>query len=221
MLLKAFLPLATKRHVERRIVPGISAQRLFEVVLDVNAYQTFLPYCRHSQIDKQLAADAFRATLTVGIPPVLVETYTSHVAYHRRPSKTPCENAAPTTASTDDNNEDHPVFTVTTRSVESHYIESLWSRWKLQDVRPTKNTAGEATNDVSTVPATSATSTGGSNSPSDPSNEACRVEFEVEMQVRDPIIAAALDQLLPKVAVQQVDAFIQRSKTTTTGRKQQ
>jgi ribosome-associated toxin RatA of RatAB toxin-antitoxin module len=213
MLLKAFLPLVTKRHVERRIVPGISAQRLFEVVLDVNAYRTFLPYCRHSQIDQRLASDAFRATLTVGIPPVLVETYASHVVFHRRPSRTQGDkNAAPTTASTDDNDDRYPVFTVTTRSVESHYIESLWSRWKLQDVQPTTNTANGQTNDVATAPTTSAASTGGSISPSDPSYEACRVEFEVEMQVRDPIIAAALDQLLPKVAVQQVDAFLQRSK---------
>jgi ribosome-associated toxin RatA of RatAB toxin-antitoxin module len=219
MLLKAFLPLVTKRHVERRIVPGMSAQRLFEVVLDVNAYQTFLPYCRHSQIDNQLASDAFRATLTVGIPPVLVETYTSHVVYHRRASQPQGDNT-PATASTDDNDDEYPVFTVTTRSVESHYIESLWSRWKLQDVQPTTNTARESTNDISYAKAR-ATSTGGSNSPSEPSTMACRVEFEVEMQVRDPIIAAALDQLLPKVAVQQVDAFIQRSKTTTTGRKQQ
>jgi ribosome-associated toxin RatA of RatAB toxin-antitoxin module len=220
MLLKAFLPLVTKRHVERRIVPGISAQRLFEVVLDVNAYQTFLPYCRQSKIDKQLASDAFRATLTVGIPPVLVETYTSHVVFHRRPSIQQGDNATPTTASTDDSDDRHPVFTVTTRSVESHYIESLWSRWKLQDVRPTNTKANDdPTNDDSTTATSATSSTGGSNSPSEPSYEACRVEFEVEMQVRDPIIAAALDQLLPKVAVQQVDAFLLRSKTT--GRRQQ
>jgi ribosome-associated toxin RatA of RatAB toxin-antitoxin module len=220
MLLKAFLPLVTKRHVERRIVPGISAERLFQVVLDVNSYQTFLPYCRQSRIDKSLSSDAFRATLTVGIPPVLVETYTSHVVFHRRPTATR-QQQGDNAATSGDANDDRPVFTVTTRSVESHYLESLWSRWKLQDVQPSKIAAN---NDPSSSAST--TTTGGSNSPpssffDDQYSAACRVEFEVEMQVRDPIIAAALDQLLPKVAVQQVDAFLQRSRTTERKPKQQ
>jgi ribosome-associated toxin RatA of RatAB toxin-antitoxin module len=219
MLLKAFLPLVTKRHVERRIVPGVSAERLFEVVLDVDAYQTFLPYCRQSRIDKSLSSDAFRATLTVGIPPVLVETYTSHVVFHRRPPATRQQQSD--NAATSGEANDSPVFTVTTRSVESHYLESLWSRWKLHVVQPTKIAAN---NDPSS--AASTTTYEGSNSPSsslfdDQCSAACRVEFEVEMQVRDPIIAAALDQLLPKVAVQQVDAFLQRSRTTERKPKQQ
>jgi ribosome-associated toxin RatA of RatAB toxin-antitoxin module len=39
---------------------------------------------------------------------------------------------------------------------------------------------------------------------------ACKIDFEVEMTVRDPVIVATLDNVLQQVAQKQVDAFEKR-----------
>lgn len=43
-----------------------------------------------------------------------------------------------------------------------------------------------------------------------PHTDGCRVAFQVEMTVSDPLIATTLDQVLQQVAKQQVQAFAQR-----------
>jgi ribosome-associated toxin RatA of RatAB toxin-antitoxin module len=200
MILKSLLPLVTKRHVERRLLPHVPADRLLKVVLDVNAYQDFLPYCRHSRVTKRFPnSDSFQATLTVGIPPVLLETYVSHVVVQESLQGAQGSESAASIK----------TYTVTTRSIQSQYLESLWSRWKLQDVMKRTKPIGAATS-ISQHNVGDRIETGHADHGAGAVSGGCLIEFEVEMGVRDPIIAAALDQLLPKVAVQQVDAFVAR-----------
>jgi ribosome-associated toxin RatA of RatAB toxin-antitoxin module len=218
MIIKSLLPLVTKRHVERRFLPEIAAERLLKVVVDVNAYQDFLPYCRHSRVTKRFPnSDSFQATLTVGIPPVLLETYVSHVVVteEESPHGTTPESGAAAVATA-------KAFTVTTRSIQSQYLESLWSQWKLRDATKRTEAYTSPYDSKSRDPLSSSPPSISSKFPL-PQNvgdkkletiqhSGCHVEFEVQMSVRDPIIAAALDQLLPKVAVQQVDAFVARCR---------
>jgi ribosome-associated toxin RatA of RatAB toxin-antitoxin module len=186
MILRSFLPSVTKRHVEKKILAA-PALHLFRIVADVDAYSTFLPLCSKSRIIRRLppsqpsspaAAAAFyagvvnhhhhhhhqsnnnndeqrfEAMLTVGLPPLFQETYTSLVVANRR------------------------QLTITSTSIQSSpTIDSLTSLWSLKEID------------------------GG---------ESCEVQLEVAMTVRDPIIIAALDQVLATVARQQVAAFSKR-----------
>jgi ribosome-associated toxin RatA of RatAB toxin-antitoxin module len=95
----------------------------------------------------------FEAELTVGLPPLFKETYTSLVVTN--PS----------------------LLTIASTSIKSQNIEQLNSLWQLQEMDDGK---------------------------------CCEVRLEVSMTVRDPIIVAALDQVLAGVASQQVAAFSKR-----------
>lgn len=171
MILKSFLPLVTKSHVEQRVLATRPAH-LFNIICDVDAYAQFLPLCSHSKVlSRSTDGRSFRATLTVGIPPLLVETYVSHVTVN--PQR----------------------WTVESKSVESQVLESLRSRWQLHDVSRSSSSSLSA-------------GRGG-----DEAEPACRVDFWVEMSVRDPVMASALDSLLRQVAHRQVDAFAVRCRS--------
>lgn len=123
MILRSLLSPATKRHVESRVLQT-HPQHLFRIIQDVDHYSEFLPLCwsskvllhdNHQRIEK-MREHSFRATLTVGMPP-LQETYVSHV--HVIPE----------------------TLTVETKSVESKLFDSLSSRWQLT---PNKNSPNES-----------------------------------------------------------------------------
>ena len=56
-------------------------EQIFDVVLDVGAYQNFLPWCQKSVILSD-GHNKMLAEMTIGIPP-LSERYTSKVSYRR------------------------------------------------------------------------------------------------------------------------------------------
>lgn len=194
----------TKRHIEQQVLHNTNIHKLFRVIQDVDQYSTFLPLCTYSKIipssQRILNEDGrhyFEATLTVGVPPFLQETYDSAVFI------------------------DHHNYTVETHSIKSQKFDSLKSFWKLSPSSlPTTTTAldhvtlGENTNPnlpnnihphsqhhpQIPQPPTAVEST-------------THVYFMVEMTVSDPFIVTTLDQLLVKVAKQQVEAFAQRCQT--------
>lgn len=156
MILKSFLSPVTKQHVERKILAA-TASHLFRIVADVDAYSQFLPLCSHSRVLRRLPSSnpqekRFEAELTVGLPPLFKETYTSLVV----------ANAAD--------------WTIQSTSIKSETMDSLYSLWTLRDMTENR----------------------------------CDVQLEVSMTVRDPIIIAALDNVLQGVASQQVQAFAKR-----------
>ncbi|CAG7725012.1 unnamed protein product [Allacma fusca] len=69
-----------KIYSERRLM-GYSMEQMFDVVLDVAAYDKFLPWCQSSVILSQ-KPNFLLAELRIGINP-LTEKYTSNVTYSR------------------------------------------------------------------------------------------------------------------------------------------
>jgi coenzyme Q-binding protein COQ10 len=107
-MLKSLFPIVTKRHVERKIL-HTPPRHLFRIIEKVDEYSQFLPLCSFSKVLRR-DGNHFDATLTVGLPPLFSETYTSRVR-----------------VSSSDN-----VWTVHTKSIESSLFESLESRWTLK-----------------------------------------------------------------------------------------
>ncbi|GKY91869.1 hypothetical protein MPSEU_000158500 [Mayamaea pseudoterrestris] len=105
-LFRSLLPSVTKSHSERRIL-RTNPHHLFNIINDVDKYHTFLPLCTRSKIIWR-SSNEYRATLTVGLPPLLEETYTSHVV----------SNAT--------------RLIVTAKSIQSHRFKALSSEWKLR-----------------------------------------------------------------------------------------
>ncbi|RWS10382.1 coenzyme Q-binding protein COQ10 B: mitochondrial-like isoform X3 [Dinothrombium tinctorium] len=66
-----------KQYYERRIL-GYSKEMLFDVVARVEDYNQFLPACIRSEITFR-GPDFVKAELEIGFPPMIVESYTSHV----------------------------------------------------------------------------------------------------------------------------------------------
>lgn len=106
MILRSLLPSVTRSYSESRIL-NTCPRHLFQIINDVDQYSKFLPLCRQSRILWR-SGDIYRATLTVGIPPLFEETYISHVVA------------------------DQERLLVTAKSVESRLFESLSSQWRLQ-----------------------------------------------------------------------------------------
>ena len=75
------------------------------------------------------------------------------------------------------------VWIVEAKSIQSKLFDSLKSRWRLSLAH------NEQSNDVS-----------------------CRVNFDVEIQVSNPMISFTLDKVLKDVAEKQVEAFEKRCK---------
>lgn len=177
-LFKSFSSPVTKRFVERRLLQT-NPWHLFRIIQDVDHYSSFLPLCTHSQVlGVQKNGRQFEATLTVGFPYVgglLQETYVSRVQVNPE------------------------ELTVTAKSIESHWFDSLQSTWKLGEVweQPPQDNKNSKNPDLKSTPV---------------DLPICNVNFEVEMTVRDPIISQLLDQILEEVAGRQVTAFEKRCR---------
>ena len=156
MIFRGFLSPVTKRHVERKVL-ATQPLHLFRIIQDVDRYSEFLPLCTYSKVNKQLP-QGFEATLTVGLPPVFTETYTSQV-----------------TVIPDQ-------MIVETTSLNGKYFDRLSSRWKLRPVVDEEQ------------------------------YQSCDVDFCVEITASDPVIVSTLDQVLEKIAGEQVRAFYQRCR---------
>jgi len=232
MIFQSLLPAVTKRHVEKRLLTNIHPLELFRVIVNVDRYADFLPFCTQSQIlpntihyhtastattnqasplttsSPSIPQDRFpssyQATLTIGFPPLFTETYTSQV--HIDIQHHQQQQQQPQT-----------IYTITTTSIQSTLFESLKSRWIL---RPSQQQPQSQDLMNNTMPLdlqdTKNTTTGfddtNATTSSTTSSDAtvhCHVDFQVEMTVRDPLVSATLDQVLAQVAKRQVQAFTQ------------
>jgi coenzyme Q-binding protein COQ10 len=121
----------TKLHVERKVLHNRHAWHLFRIIQDVDAYSSFLPFCRHSKVIRRhddnrfsrTLPHVFDATLTVGTPPPLTfqETYVSRVTVHPQ------------------------TLTIESKSIQSKLFDSLRSQWILKDCPHSTDTGGVAT----------------------------------------------------------------------------
>ena len=102
-----------------------------------------------------------------------------------------------------------PIWTVEAKSIQSQLFDSLKSRWQVSfadnkmhnEHRINSQDGNQNENTTSTSPYHNTTTT----TPS-----SCNVNFEVEIQVSNPLISFTLDRVLKDVAKKQVDAFEQR-----------
>jgi ribosome-associated toxin RatA of RatAB toxin-antitoxin module len=194
----------TKRHIEQQVLYNTNIHKLFRIIQDVDQYSNFLPLCSYSKIipsSKRVLLEGdgrhyFEATLTVGLPPFLQETYDSAVCI------------------------DHNQYTVETQSIKSQKFDSLKSFWKLSSpsLSPTtthveENTNPNIPNDLhhqSLYHLQNQQHPPSSGTAAELESTTTNVYFMVEMTVSDPMIATTLDQMLVKVAKQQVEAFAKR-----------
>ncbi|GFH58791.1 hypothetical protein CTEN210_15267 [Chaetoceros tenuissimus] len=183
------------RHIVNKIVKT-SPQHLFGIVTDVDAYKSFLPFCKSSEILRRSnCGTMFDASLKIGVsnlPPlnVIEEEYVSRVKYHQ------------------ENRNGSNVWIVNANSIRSNLFHSLSSSWQLTEYNSfSKDNLGEETNGNNDEGLFL-----NDNGNMDPSCLYTLVKFEVEMSVSDPIISTALDKVLENVANQQVAAFERRCK---------
>ncbi|KAF8098192.1 hypothetical protein N665_0271s0012 [Sinapis alba] len=71
----------SKIYQERRVL-GYSPEQLFNVVLAVDLYHGFVPWCQRSEVLKEYTDGSFDAELQIGFK-FLVESYISHVEFER------------------------------------------------------------------------------------------------------------------------------------------
>jgi ribosome-associated toxin RatA of RatAB toxin-antitoxin module len=66
---------------ERRLVP-FPASVYFDVVLDVDQYHEFVPFCSGSRVTRRIGPNQMEAELTIGFR-IFTEKYTSRIDYER------------------------------------------------------------------------------------------------------------------------------------------
>ncbi|KDO34498.1 hypothetical protein SPRG_00561 [Saprolegnia parasitica CBS 223.65] len=99
-----------KSHTEKRVVP-FSCREMYDVVANVDAYASFLPFCVSSRVVRRPNDNVMEADLTVGFQ-IFTETYRSRVLMH-----------AP-----------HKILIT---SIESPTFKSIESEWSFREVSPT------------------------------------------------------------------------------------
>jgi coenzyme Q-binding protein COQ10 len=114
-MFKGFVNTVTKKHIERKVV-SIPPSHFFRIVIDVDQYCKFLPFCSHSQIMRKWdSGRRFEAKVSIAFPPLLHETYVSSVTLVPEDLR------------------------VEIASIESTIFDSLRSRWQLRPVEGDEN----------------------------------------------------------------------------------
>jgi len=210
------------RHVVKRILPT-RPQHLYSVIKDVNSYAQFLPLCKSSHILRTSECGTmFDASLCVtmaDIPPFnwIQEDYVSRVTM-KEPTRTSNTNHSHSHSHSHDSiqHTDKNEWIVEAKSIKSKLFLGLTSRWRLTDGGRLDRALEEClkdrnilTTDTDTIMSELQRGDVGK-SLVQTSTQATYVEFEIEMRVQDPIIVAALNQVLGDVAETQVAAFEKR-----------
>jgi len=97
---------------ERRVVP-YSASTFYDVVIDVDSYSSFVPFCSGSRVTRRLSSNELEADLTIGFR-IFTEKYTSRIECQR------------------------PNY-IKIRSVQSSVFGHLVSRWRFIQDRNVQN----------------------------------------------------------------------------------
>ena len=196
------------QHIHRAILHDIHPHHLYNIINNVDQYYQFLPYCQESRIlQTSKCGTMYDAVLRVGLPGLshTVPLSTSSLLEERYVSRV---KMIPPVA-TDDDSVEPIIWTVEAKSIQSQLFDSLKSRWQVSfadnkmhnEHRINSQDGNQNENTTSTSPYHNTTTT----TPS-----SCNVNFEVEIQVSNPLISFTLDRVLKDVAKKQVDAFEQR-----------
>ena len=189
----------THRHAHQSILHRIHPKHLYQIINDVDKYQNFLPHCHESRVlQTSSCGTMYDAVLRVGLPglPSLPSVQSSSLLEERYISRVRMISPA----LDDDNNKyvyTAPMWTVEARSIESQLFDSLKSRWQLTLVENGHHHDNKQSSDERIVKMNA-------------NDISCKVNFEVEIQVSNPLISFALDSVLKDVAKEQVLAFESR-----------
>ena len=172
-----------RRYSARKIVRGITREALCDVVADVDAYASFVPFCAGARRTPRetwgaaRAADAatrgeeyFEADLEIGFK-VFNERYTSAVTC-ARPER------------------------VTARSVSSGLFKSMTTTWTFQTLADAGADSEEEDDGLGL-----------------PASDGVVVDFEIDFEVNDPVHAAAVSVVFKDVAAAQISAFEKRVRS--------
>jgi ribosome-associated toxin RatA of RatAB toxin-antitoxin module len=152
-------------------------QHLFSIVTDVDSYKNFLPFCKDSKVLRRSDCGTMFDAALVVGISDIPPLDRLEEEYISRVTQ---KNAQL-------EKDGHKEWIVEARSIRSELFDSLSSRWRITEYVDTTNMKEGPANGRLNIFA--------------------NVEFEVEMSVADPIVIAALDHVLEKVAEQQVVAF--------------
>jgi ribosome-associated toxin RatA of RatAB toxin-antitoxin module len=193
----------TQRHTECKFLPGIHPHHLWQVIRDVDAYSEFLPLCHHSKVLRRQGCEWMDATLTVGVPPLLMETFISRVHVTTIPAPNNNQKEKEEIIKSNPSNPLSETLVVEASSIQSKMLDSLSSRWELQakvnsDENPSCMRRDFFHNSM-----------GGDDQP----QIGTLVNFWMEMTVSDPLIVTGLNHMLKEVAGRQVTAFEQRCRS--------
>ena len=179
----------THRHAHQSIIHRIHPKHLYQIINDVDKYQNFLPHCHESRVlQTSSCGTMYDAVLRVGLPglPSLPSVQSSSLLEERYISRVRMISPAL----------DGDVYTVEARSIQSQLFDSLKSRWQLTLVENGHHDNKQSSDErISKMNA---------------NDISCKVNFEVEIQVSNPLISFALDSVLKDVAKEQVLAFESR-----------
>lgn len=107
-MLRSLLQPITKQHTARKVI-SYPPEHLLQIIIDVDQYSQFLPFCTHSKILKRWEG-GFEATTSIEVPLFSKATYRSHVLV--KPDK----------------------LRVDISSLESTVFEKLESHWQLRSI---------------------------------------------------------------------------------------
>lgn len=190
----------THKHTHQTTLNNIHPQHLYEIINNVDQYNSFLPHCNESRIlQTSNCGSMYDAVLKVGLPNSSLLPGSSSLLEERYVSRVKM-----TPPSTKDSNM-KPIWIVEAKSIQSQLFDSLKSRWQLSIAND--NTQSGSINQQN--------HTYNINSQDDinklqSTTTSCNVNFEVEIQVSNPLISFTLNQVLKDVAKKQVDAFEKR-----------
>jgi len=194
----------THKHTHQTTLNNIHPQHLYQIINNVDQYYSFLPYCNESKIlQTSNCGTMYDAVLKVGFSlpssSSLLPGSSSSLLEERYVSRV--KMTPPSTKDSDMK----PIWIVEAKSIQSQLFDSLKSRWQLS--------IADDTNQISNI--VQQQYTNNVNSQYDTNNvqstaASCNVNFEVEIQVSNPLISFTLSQVLKDVAKKQVDAFEKR-----------
>ena len=198
----------THKHTHQTTLNNIHPQHLYQIINNVDQYYSFLPYCNESKIlQTSNCGTMYDAVLKVGFSlpsssllpgssssssSLLEERYVSRVKM--------------TPPLTDGDSDMKPIWVVEAKSIQSQLFDSLKSRWQLSIADDNTQSGSidqqqRRTNNVNSQVGTNKLQS---------TITSCDVNFEVEIQVSNPLISFTLSQVLKDVAKKQVDAFEKR-----------
>ena len=218
---RSIITTTTHKHTHQATLQHIHPRQLYQIINNVDEYYKFLPYCQESKIlQTSKCGTMYDAVLRVGLPGLSSSSSSSSSDNTLFPSSSLLEERyvsrvkmIPPTSNGDgksDSDSKQPMWTVEAKSIQSQLFDSLRSRWQLTYGDDAEYDNGNGNMQTADKNNSQQQQGGIGNDNRLVEQSSCNVNFEVEIQVSNPIISYTLNKVLKDVAKKQVDAFERR-----------